>query len=84
MLAEIERFVNWVRRRSPNAHTWQDYRCDLTLFPAIGRGSSARQDHLSGYRPLHRPAVRERLQTHHHQPPPGLHRRPVCLSHARR
>ncbi len=32
MLAEIERFVNWVRRRSPNAHTWQDYRCDLTFF----------------------------------------------------
>jgi site-specific recombinase XerD len=32
MLAEIERFVNWVRRRSPNAHTWQDYRCDLNFF----------------------------------------------------
>ena len=32
MLAEIERFVNWVRRRSPNAHTWQDYRCDLQFF----------------------------------------------------
>jgi site-specific recombinase XerD len=34
MLAEIERFVNWVRRRSPNAHTWQDYRCDLNFFMA--------------------------------------------------
>ncbi len=32
MLSEIERFVNWVRRRSPNAHTWQDYRCDLKIF----------------------------------------------------
>lgn len=34
MLSEIERFVNWVRRRSPNAHTWQDYRCDLNFFVA--------------------------------------------------
>jgi site-specific recombinase XerD len=32
MLSEIERFVNWVRRRSPEAHTWQDYRCDLLFF----------------------------------------------------
>jgi site-specific recombinase XerD len=32
MLAEIDRFVNWVRRRSPQAHTWQDYRCDLRFF----------------------------------------------------
>ena len=32
MLSEIERFVNAVRRRSPNAHTWQDYRCDLKFF----------------------------------------------------
>jgi hypothetical protein len=34
MLAEIERFVNWVRRHSPNAHTWQDYRCVLQFFLA--------------------------------------------------
>lgn len=34
MLAEIERFVNWVRRRSPEAHTWRDYRCDLAFFLA--------------------------------------------------
>ena len=34
MLVEIERFVNWVRRRSPQAHTWQDYRCDLNFFMA--------------------------------------------------
>ena len=32
MLSEIERFVNWVRRRNPEAHTWQDYRCDLRFF----------------------------------------------------
>lgn len=34
MLSEIERFVNWVRRRSPEAHTWRDYRCDLDFFLA--------------------------------------------------
>jgi site-specific recombinase XerD len=34
MLAEVERFVNWVRRRSPDAHTWRDYRCDLNFFIA--------------------------------------------------
>ncbi|MCX6083241.1 MAG: tyrosine-type recombinase/integrase [Chloroflexi bacterium] len=32
MLADIERFVNWVRRRSPEARTWQDYKYDLNLF----------------------------------------------------
>ena len=32
MLSQIEEFVNWLRRRSPNAHTWQDYRCDLKFF----------------------------------------------------
>jgi site-specific recombinase XerD len=32
MLAEIDRFVKWVRRRSPDAHTWRDYRCDLQFF----------------------------------------------------
>jgi site-specific recombinase XerD len=37
MLAEIERFVNWARRRSPEAHTWRDYRCDLKYFvEAVG------------------------------------------------
>src|SRR5512139_3112703 len=35
MLSEIDRFVNWVRRRSPEAHTWQDYRCDLAFFLAV-------------------------------------------------
>lgn len=32
MLAEIERFVNWVRRRNPEARTWRDYKYDLHLF----------------------------------------------------
>jgi site-specific recombinase XerD len=32
MLAEIEEFVNWVRRRNPQARTWRDYRCDLNFF----------------------------------------------------
>jgi site-specific recombinase XerD len=35
MLAEIERFVNWTRRRSPAAHTWRDYRCDLHAFVQV-------------------------------------------------
>jgi site-specific recombinase XerD len=35
MLADIERFVNWVRRRSPQAHTWRDYRCDLRFFAEV-------------------------------------------------
>jgi len=37
MLSEIERFVNWVRRRSPEARTWRDYGYDLRLFmEAVG------------------------------------------------
>ena len=35
MLAEIQSFVNWVRRRNPAAHTWRDYRCDLQQFVAV-------------------------------------------------
>jgi site-specific recombinase XerD len=35
MLTEIESFVNWVRRRNPNAHTWRDYRADLRQFLAV-------------------------------------------------
>lgn len=34
MLAEIESFVNWVRRRNPRAHTWRDYAADLRQFAA--------------------------------------------------
>ena len=32
MLAEIEDFVNWVRRRNPEARTWRDYLYDLRQF----------------------------------------------------
>jgi site-specific recombinase XerD len=32
MLSEIERFVNWTRRRSPGARTWKDYGYDLRFF----------------------------------------------------
>lgn len=35
MLAEIERFVNWVRRRSPGARTWKDYGYDLRFFARV-------------------------------------------------
>ena len=32
MKVEIERFVQWVRMRSPQARTWRDYQCDLMIF----------------------------------------------------
>jgi site-specific recombinase XerD len=32
MLAEIERFVNWLRRRNPDARTWRDYNYDFKQF----------------------------------------------------
>jgi site-specific recombinase XerD len=35
MLPEIDRFVNWVRRRNPNAHTHLDYRSDLKQFATV-------------------------------------------------
>ena len=35
MLVEIERFVNWMRRRNPEARTWRDYSYDLKQFVAI-------------------------------------------------
>lgn len=35
MLAEIERFIDWVRMRSPQAKTWRDYQCDLDLFQNV-------------------------------------------------
>ena len=35
MLSEIEQFVNWVRRRSPNARTWKDYGYDLRQFAEL-------------------------------------------------
>ncbi len=35
MLFDIERFVNWVRRRNPEARTWRDYGYDLHQFVEI-------------------------------------------------
>lgn len=35
MLTEIERFVNWLRRRNPDARTWRDYSYDLKQFVAV-------------------------------------------------
>ena len=35
MLSEIERFVNWVHRRSPEARTWKDYGYDLRFFMQV-------------------------------------------------
>ena len=35
MLAEIECFVNWMRRRNPEARTWRDYSYDLKQFVAV-------------------------------------------------
>lgn len=35
MLSEIEGFVNWVRRRSPEARTWKDYGYDLRFFMQV-------------------------------------------------
>lgn len=35
MLVEIEEFVNWVRRRNPQARTWKDYGYDLRFFVAV-------------------------------------------------
>ena len=37
MLAEIAQFVNWVRRRSPDARTWKDYSYDLRQFADLVR-----------------------------------------------
>lgn len=34
MLSEIKYFVNWVRRRNPEARTWRDYGYDLAQFVA--------------------------------------------------
>ena len=35
MLSQIEDFVNWVRRRNPEARTWRDYSYDLQQFAAV-------------------------------------------------
>lgn len=35
MYDEIEDFVNWLRRRNPQARTWRDYSYDLKQFMAV-------------------------------------------------
>jgi site-specific recombinase XerD len=35
MVAEIERFVNWLRRRNAGARTWRDYGYDLKQFVEV-------------------------------------------------
>ena len=35
MLSEIDQFVNWIRRRNPDARTWRDYRYDLQQFAEL-------------------------------------------------
>jgi hypothetical protein len=35
MLAEINQFVNWARRRNPLARTLRDYSYDLRQFAAV-------------------------------------------------
>jgi site-specific recombinase XerD len=35
MLSEVDRFVNWTRRRSPEARTWRDYGYDLRFFVEV-------------------------------------------------
>jgi site-specific recombinase XerD len=35
MLAEIARFLNWVRRRNAQARTWRDYHYDLKQFVEV-------------------------------------------------
>jgi site-specific recombinase XerD len=35
MLSQIADFVNWVRRRNPQARTWRDYSYDLRQFAAV-------------------------------------------------
>ena len=45
MLPEVQRFHNWLRRRSPHASTAHHYSRDLELFFAwLGRGRGAASD----------------------------------------
>ena len=35
MVNEIHSFVNWLRRRNPQARTWKDYRHVLNCFKGV-------------------------------------------------
>lgn len=45
MLFDIERFIQWVRMRSPQAKTWRDYKCDLELFSQVMDNRKAEEIH---------------------------------------
>ncbi len=45
MMVEVERFIDWVRMRSPQARTWRDYQCDLDLFITIVGNRNADEIH---------------------------------------
>ncbi len=45
MIAEIERFIDWIRMRSPHARTWRDYKCDLELFITVMAKRNADEIH---------------------------------------
>jgi len=56
MLAEIESFANWQRRRNPTARTWRDCGYDLAQFVAVvgDRPPAAESNTTYLLRPLHR------------------------------
>ncbi len=46
MKADIEKFIYWVRMRSPQARTWRDYQCDLVLFMSVMEERRADEIHM--------------------------------------
>ena len=77
MLSEIEQFVNWVRRRNPQAGApGRTIPYDLQQFADLVEVRTQRNHHWR-YRPLHQPAGFQRFQARHHQSPPGG--RPLSL-----
>jgi len=51
MLTGIDRFVNWMRRRNPNAHTWRDYRGDWRQFLSGAKLADGRRHCFLGIKP---------------------------------
>ena len=80
MLSEIERFVNWTRRRSPEARTWKDYGYDLRFFVDVVGDHSPKEitfkdiDHFVGVQ------SEKGFQALHDQPPVGIGDLVVWLS----
>jgi len=46
MQEDIERFIQWIRMKSPQAKTWRDYQCDLKLFNEITGGQMIESIHV--------------------------------------